>query len=356
MVKTMTPLHRAEAFCDAYGLDAPILMAPMAGASPPALAAAVMRGGGMGACGALSMDADGIADWTARVRAAANGAFQINTWIPDAPPRRDPAHEARVRAFLEDWGPPVPDDAGDAPAPSFESQCAAMMAAGPSVVSSIMGLYPSDLVAAMKARGIRWFAAVTTVADARAAVEAGADAVVAQGAEAGGHRGTFAPEDAERGMIGTFALVPAVADAVSVPVIATGGIGDARGVAAALMLGASAVQVGTVLLRTPEAGLPAPWADAIGGAAPEDTMATRAFSGRTARAIRNVYAESAMPDPAPYPLQRAFTAPMRAAAQAAGDTDRMQMWAGQSARLARTDGAAELVAQMWRDARRLLAA
>ena len=124
----------------------------------------------------------------------------------------------------------------------------------------------------------------------------------------------------------------------------------------ALMLGASAVQVGTVLLRTPEAGLPAPWADAIGGAAPEDTMATRAFSGRTARAIRNVYAESAMPDPAPYPLQRAFTAPMRAAAQAAGDTDRMQMWAGQSARLARTDGAAELVAQMWRDARRLLAA
>lgn len=350
----MIPLERAEAFCAAYGLRAPILMAPMAGASPPELAIAVAKAGGMGACGALSMEAGAIASWASKVRAGTNGAFQINTWIPDANPARDAAHEAQVRAFLGDWGPEVPADAGDAPLPDFDAQCAGMLAAGPSVISSIMGLYSPDFVAAMKARGVRWFATVTSVADARAAEEAGADAVIAQGAEAGGHRGSFAPEDAERGMVGTFSLVPAVVDAVSVPVIATGGIGDARGVAAALILGASAVQIGTALLRTVEAGIASPWADAIGQAAPEDTIPTRAFSGRLARAIRSPYTEAEMPDPAPYPLQRAFTGPMRADALASGDPNRMQMWAGQSAALARADGAEQVVTQMWAGARQLL--
>lgn len=326
----------------------------MAGASPPALAIAVARAGGMGACGALSMDAAGIAGWVSAVRAGTNGAFQINTWIPDAEPVRDAVHEAQLRAFLGAWGPEVPEGAGDAPLVDFDAQCAGMLATGPSVISSIMGLYPPDFVEAMKARGVRWFATVTSVADARAAEEAGADAVIAQGFEAGGHRGSFTSEEAERGMVGTFSLVPAVVDAVSVPVIATGGIADARGVAAALLLGASAVQVGTALLRTPEAGIAGPWADAIGQAMPEGTMPTRAFSGRLARAIRSPYTEVEMPEPAPYPLQRALTGLMRADALATGDPDRMQMWAGQSAGLARAEGAEQVVMEMWEGAQRLL--
>ena len=127
-----------------------------------------------------------------------------------------------------------------------------------------MGLYPPEFVSRMKARGVKWFATVTTVAEAKAARDAGADAIIAQGMEAGGHRGAFDAARCESGMVGLFSLLPAVVDAVDVPVIAAGGIADARGVAAALVLGASAVQIGTGFLRTPEAKLPAAWADAIG--------------------------------------------------------------------------------------------
>ncbi|MDP4026559.1 nitronate monooxygenase [Methylobacterium sp. NEAU 140] len=225
-------------------------------------------------------------------------------------------------------------------------------------MSSIMGLYPAPFVAAMKARGIAWFATVTTAAEARAAERAGADAVVAQGAEAGGHRGSFEPGDAERAAVGLFALVPALADAVSVPVVATGGIADARGVAAALTLGASAVQIGTGFLRCPEAGIHPAWADALALAAPEDTLVTRAFSGRAGRSLANGYARAAAapdaPAPAPYPVQRALTAPMRGAAQQAGDVQRMQAWAGQSARLAAAEPAGEVVRRCWDGARALL--
>jgi nitronate monooxygenase len=149
------------------------------------------------------------------------------------------------------------------------------------------------------------------------------------------------------------ALIPAVVDAVKIPVVATGGIADARGVAAALLLGASAVQIGTGLLRTPEAGIAPEWADAIGTTKPEDTVATRAFSGRLGRAIRTAYAEAAEngPTPAPYPIQRNITKAMRAEATS---IDQMQAWAGQSAGLATNTPAAELVAQVWRDAKKLL--
>ncbi|MEL6717037.1 MAG: nitronate monooxygenase, partial [Planctomycetota bacterium] len=178
------------------------------------------------------------------------------------------AHEAEVRAFLGQFGPEVAEEDGDAQGVDFEAQCTAMLAAGPSVISSIMGLYPPHIVAQMKDRGVKWFATVTTVTEALAAEAAGADVIVAQGMEAGGHRGAFEAGDAPRALIGLFALLPAVVDAVKVPVVATGGIADARGVAAALMLGASAVQIGTGLLRTPEAGIAPAWAEALGTAKP----------------------------------------------------------------------------------------
>ena len=273
------PLNRAEAFCKRFGLRAPILLAPMAGACPPALSVAVANAGGLGACGALLMQPAEIAKWAAEVRAGSNGAFQMNLWIPDPPPLRDAAHEAAIRGFLGHWGPPVPAEAADAPVPDFAAQCEAILTAGPPIVSSIMGVYPVDFVARLKQRGIAWFATVTTVAEARAAVAAGADVLVAQGAEAGGHRGAFDAAHAERQQVGLFALLPAVVDAVDVPVVATGGIADPRGIAAALLLGASAAQIGTGFLRCPEAAIHPIWAEALGRTAPEDTMLTRGFSG-----------------------------------------------------------------------------
>jgi nitronate monooxygenase len=159
--------------------------------------------------------------------------------------------------------------------------------------------------------------------------------------------------------VGLFALLPAVVDAVRIPVVAAGGIADARGVAAALLLGASAAQIGTGFLRCPEAGIHPVWADALGRTLPEETMVSRAFSGRAGRSIATTYARAATapeaPSPAPYPVQRALTAQMRAAGQTNGDLHRMQVWAGQSAALARAEPAAELVQRLWDGARALLA-
>ncbi len=353
----MTALTRAKEFCGAYDLRIPILQAPMAGACPPALAIAVANAGGLGGCGALQMQPDAIRAWATDVRAVTNGAFQLNLWIPDPAPIRNRDAENDVRAFLAQWGPHVPPEAGDMALPDFAAQCEALLDAGPAIISSIMGLYPPDFIARAKGRGIRWFATVTTVAEAREAAAAGADAIVAQGMEAGGHRGAFDALKAEHNLIGLFSLLPAVVDAVRVPVIATGGIADARGVAAALMLGASAVQIGTGFLRSPEAGIPPAWADAIGRTAPEQTMVTRAFSGRPGRGIATGYVRAmAMegPAPAPYPVQRGLTQPMRDAATKSGDVESMQAWAGQSAGLTSARPAGDIARDIWEGAMKLL--
>ncbi len=341
--------RRVDAFRAQFRIEVPLLLAPMAGVPAPALSAAVANAGGLGACGALLMTPGTIAAWASGLRGASNGPFQMNLWVPDPAPVRDAAHEAAWRGFLAGWGPPVPAEAADAAPPDFDVQCAALLDVAPSIVSSVMGVFPAGFVAQLKSRGIQYWANISTVAEARAAEAAGADAVVAQGAEAGGHRGCFDGAAAESGAIGLLALLPAVVDAVRVPVIATGGIGDARGVAAALLLGASAVQVGTAFLRCPEAG-PVPWADALAGVAPEDTVLTRAFSGRAGRSVRTRYVTAATQPAAPYPVQRALTAGMRADAVAAGDVERMQAWAGQAAGLARAEPAAATFDRLWRPA------
>jgi nitronate monooxygenase len=351
-------LARAAAFCEQFNLRVPILMAPMASACPPSLAIAIANAGGLGGCGALMMQPEAIRNWAADVRAGTNGGFQFNLWIPDPPPKRDAAAEAAVRDFLANWGPPVPPEAGNVVLPDFNAQCDALLEAGPAIVSSIMGLYPDPFVARMKAEGVKWFATVTTVSEAKIAESAGADAVIAQGMEAGGHRSAFDVTQAETHLVGLFSLLPGVADAVKIPVVATGGIADGRGIAAALLLGASAVQIGTAFLRSPEAKIPSTWADAIEKAAPEDTVLTKAMTGRPARSIATEYVRAAMaptaPPPAPYPVQRGLTQPMREAAAQANDAARMQAWAGQSARLARAEPAGEVVQRLWQETQALL--
>ena len=354
----ITPRLRAEAFCARYGLRAPILQAPMASASPAPLAAAVASAGGMGGFGALMSSPEQIGAWARDFRGRSNGAFQVNLWMPDPAPVRDAAHEARVRETLGTLaGEPIADPGPGPFVADFAAQVDALVEARPPVASAMMGVFPPEMAARLAAAGIAWFGCATTVAEARAAEAAGAAAVVAQGAEAGGHRGSYDQAAAEGQLNGLFALLPQVADAVSIPVIAAGGIMDGRGLAAALVLGASAVQLGTAFLRCPETALNPHYAAALAKAKPEDTVLTRGFSGRLARGLRNTVTEAFAGEvqPAPYPVQRALMVKVRAAAEAAGDVGRMQAWAGQGAALGTAEPAGEVVRRLWEEARAMLA-
>ncbi len=329
----------------------------MAGACPPSLSIAVANAGGLGACGAALMQPDEIGAWCIGFRSQSSGAFQINLWTPDSAPLRDVEAERKQREFLAEWGPAVSADAGESVLPDFEMQWRAIAEASPRAISSIMGLYSAQFVKEMKARGILWFATATTAAEARAAEAAGADAIIAQGMEAGGHRGSFDAGEAEHQLVGLFSLLPQIVDAASIPVIAAGGIADARGIAAALMLGASAAMIGTGFLRTPEARMPSAYSDRLARTEAHETTLTRAYTGRAARAIGNEFIRAAgagAPPPAPYPVQRGLTRAMRDEARKAGDGQRMQMWAGQSAMLASSEPADKLVQRLWSEASDLL--
>lgn len=344
--------ERVDQFCRRYGLRVPILAAPMAGACPPALSIAVAEAGGMGAAGVVLDSPERIAAWMREFRAGSDGPVQLNTWIPD-PPDDDADRIAAATEFLAGMGSP---GAPPRPAPDFATQCDAMLAARPTAVSSIMGRFDADVVRRARDAGIAWFAVATCLDDALAAQDAGADAIVAQGMEAGGHRGTPDPDAAESVDVGLFALVPRLAEHLDVPVIAAGGIADGRGVAAALILGASAVQVGTALLRSPEAAIDERWAAALADLDPTGTVPTRAYTGRLARAVRTPYVAAweapGAPRPAPYPHQRGLVAQWRAGAP--GAVDAVNFWAGQSAALARSAPAGEIVAELWRGADALL--
>jgi nitronate monooxygenase len=346
--------QRARAFCDRFGLGLPILQAPMAGACPPELAIAVAEAGGMGAGGMVRDDPERIAAWAERFREGSSGAFQLNIWVP-GPPGEDRDRIGAAREFLGRFG--APGEPGRGSPPVFREQCEAMLAARPAVVSSIMGLFEPDYVRRLHADGIAWFACATTLDEALAAQEAGADAVVAQGMEAGGHRGCFDQDAAEHTEVGLVALLPRFADHLDVPVVAAGGIADGRGVAAALALGAAAVQVGTALLRCPETGISEQWAAALDELAPEATVTTRAYTGRTARAAPTPYlaawAESGAPRTAPYPDQWRLVSQWRRGG--ANGVDKVNHWAGQSAALATGEPAGVVVGRMWRDASALLA-
>jgi nitronate monooxygenase len=349
--------QRVSRFCETYGLRVPILQAPMAGASPPALAQAVASVGGMGGCGAVRDTPERIAEWMEEFRSHELPPVQLNIWVPETPGFPEDRRRELIRdaeAFLDRFGEP-----GKPPRnkPDYRQQLEAMLAARPAVISSIMGIFDADYVRRLHVAGIAWFACATTLPEALAAQEAGADAIVAQGTEAGGHRGSFDQEQTA-GLDSTlFALVPHFADHVRVPVIAAGGIADGRGVAAALALGASAVQVGTALLRTPEANIPAAWSTALAEAGPEAVTATRAYTGRPARAVSTAFLREwqlpEAPRPARWPDQQGLVNRWRA-----GDAPGIEAanyFAGQRAASAATDPAAEVITRMWQEASALIA-
>jgi nitronate monooxygenase len=344
-------MARATILTGRLGLRHPVIQAPLAGGGDtPALVAAVCEAGALGFIGASYLTPRQIAEASQAVRAQTGCPFGVNLFAPlPAPeaPRAPGRALERLEAFYAELALPPPELPTLA-ADSFDEQLAAALESGASVFSFTFGVLPAAALEAIKARGMFVMGTATTVGEAVSLEQAGVDAIVTQGSEAGGHRGTFAGAF-EAGLVGTMALVPQVVDAVRVPVIASGGIMDGRGIAAALALGASAVQMGTAFLTCHEAGIPDAYKDAILGAHEDGTRLTRAFSGRPARGIVNRFMTEIDRTPEailPFPLQNTLTRPLRSAAAKQGRAEFLSLWAGQAARLARRQSAADLIARL----------
>lgn len=341
----------ADTLQDLFGIDAPIVLGPFGGLSSVELTAAVSEAGGLGSYGLYGYTADRISDTVAALRSATSRPFAVNLWLPTGdevtPGEVDLAPAiAAVAPLYDELGlahptPPIEF------LPDLDAQVTAVLDAAPAALSLVFGVPSPRLVAAARSRGIRIIGTATTVAEAVALAEAGIDAIVATGAEAGGHRVSFL-RPAEQSLVGTFALVPQVVDAVDVPVIAAGGIADRRGVAAAFALGASGVQVGSAFLRTRQSAATQAHRQALADAADTATVLTRAMSGRLARgipnrAMREIETTGII---APFPAQNWLTGQFRAEAGRRGDGELVSLWAGQSAGLAPSDDAAEVFAEL----------
>lgn len=352
----------ASAFAERFDLRVPVVQAPMAGgATTPALVAAVSNAGGLGFLAGAALTPEKIADEVEAIRALTPRPFGVNLFVlePAAP------DDATVRRAL-DLIDPLHAELGLPPgqpleryAPDFRAQLDMLVELRVPVASFTFGLLSKQDVERLHGAGLYVIGTATHVAEGSAWRDAGADAIAAQGAEAGAHRGTFigAFEDA---LIGTLALVPQLADATGLPVLAAGGIMDGRGIAAALALGAQAAAMGTAFLTCAESGVPPIWKSRVRAAADNATSVTRAITGRHARGIRNPLMQRLSEHPgqvAPYPVQNALTQTLRQTASRAGNGDYLSLWSGQGAPLGRKRreglGAAELVAQLdaeWRDA------
>lgn len=337
---------------DLLGIECPIILGPFGGLSSVELVAAVSGAGGLGSYGLYGCPAPGIAGTAAAIRERTDRPFALNVWLPldtDAEaPGADFTRAARAMAPLyAEVDTDVPESPPASFLPSVQEQWSAVLDAEPAAVSCVYGVPRSDMVDAAHERGVAVIGTATTVAEAVALESAGVDAVVATGFEAAGHRVSFL-DRAEDSLIGTFALVPQVVDAVSLPVIAAGGIADRRGVAAAFALGAAGVQVGTAFLVTRQSAAPDAHRRRIRSVAAQGTVLTRAMSGRLARgipnrAMRHIEASGLI---APFPEQNWLTGRFRSVAAARDDGELLSLWAGQGAPLARADDAAEVFAEL----------
>ncbi|MFD2330952.1 NAD(P)H-dependent flavin oxidoreductase [Cohnella sp. GCM10020058] len=337
-------------FTRRLGIPHPIVQAPMAGGpATPELAATVSNAGGLGSLGAGYWSPAQIRDAIRAVRRRTDRPFAVNLFVPERPGTKATdddvsAMNAHLNAYRAKLGI-EPDPALPANAVSFEDQLQVLLEEEVPVFSFTFGIPPAETIEALKRRGIVIVGTATTIAEGIRLEAAGVDAIVAQGSEAGGHRGTFLSEAADA-LIGTLALVPQLADRVSVPVIASGGIMDGRGLAASLALGASAAQMGTAFLASPESGAHAAHKRLVLSSAEDATAVTVAYSGKAARGIRTDFMRDmhAYPGTIPdYPIQNALTRDIRQAAAQADDPSLMSLWAGQGLRLATAQAAADIV-------------
>ena len=334
------------------GIRYPIVQGPFGGFSSSRLVAAVSNAGGLGSYGALGLTPAQITSTIAEIRTVTASPFAVNLWVsPEDPGAREvdlqafDAALAPLRPFYAELGI-TPPTFPPTPWVTFEEQIPALLDARPPVFSFIFGIPPAEIFKACRDRGIATMGTATTVDEAMAIEAAGADVVVASGFEAGGHRASFL-RSAEASLMGTFALIPQVADTVRVPVVAAGGIADGRGIAAALTLGADGVQIGTAFLACDESDAAPGHKDALLHSHATPTILTRGYTGRLARGLTNRLGETLDPlaragQYLPYPLQGVLIRELRAEAVKQGRLDLMPLWAGQSAPLVTHRRAAEL--------------
>jgi nitronate monooxygenase len=350
-------MARRTALTTLLGIEHPVVQAPMAGAATPELAAAVSAAGGLGSLGSAALPPDELVRQARAVREATDRPFNVNFFCHRSP-ELDASDVSRARDRLrpryEELGLGEPPEPSVPPFAFDEERLAALLEVRPAVASFHFGLPATDALEAIRGAGCIILSSATTVAEAEHLAERGADAVIAQGAEAGGHRGSFLVSG-DDGPVGVLALVPQIVDAVDVPVIAAGGIADGRGLVAALALGAAGVQIGTAFLACPEAAIHPLYRDALRSARSESTTITRAFSGRPARALRNRAVEELGEDLLPYPAQLSLSRALGAAAAERGSDAFLAMWAGQAAPLAREAPASEVVTRIVRDGEAILA-
>jgi nitronate monooxygenase len=337
---------------DLLGVSLPIIQAPMAGAQGSALAVAVSNAGGLGSLPCAMFDLESMRNELAALRAGTTKPFNVNFFC-HTQPELDADQEAIWRTRLSPYFAEYGIDAsaiqmGPGRMPFNEAAADVLSEFRPAVVSFHFGLPSKSLLAKVRASGARILSSATTVDEARWLEAQGVDAVIAQGIEAGGHRGSFLSNDLSL-QLGTVALVPQVADAVKIPVIAAGGIADARGVAAAMRLGAAGVQIGTAYLLCPEASTSAVHRAALKSDRARATALTNLFTGRPARSIINRLMRELGPmsdSVPPFPLATSAIAPLRAAAESQGSGEFSPLWAGQNASRCKEVSAAVLTREL----------
>ena len=319
------------------GIELPVIQAPMAGAQLSAMAVAVSNAGGLGSLGCATLGIDAMHNELAAIAAQTSRPYNVNFFchVPPSPdPQRESAWRSRLMPFYDKFGiDPSRIPAGPGRSPFTTEAADVLEEFRPAVVSFHFGLPPAPLLARVKAMGAKVLASATTVDEALWLEARGVDAIIAQGIEAGGHRGIFLTDDLST-QVGTFALLPQIAHAVKLPVIAAGGIADAKGVAAAMSLGAAGVQIGTSYLLCPESIISAVHRAALKSIGARHTALTNIFTGRPARGIMNLVMRELGPinDAAPeFPLATAAITPLRTLAEAQGTGDFSPLWSGQNA-------------------------
>jgi len=344
---------------DLFGIEHPILLGPMAGAIDYVLAAEMAEAGGLGSIPCAMLTPQTAREQIVQFRQRTKKPLNINFFC-HRPPTPDNAREAswrdRLAPYYVELGldPNAPINAVTR-APFDEAFCALVEELKPEVVSFHFGLPPKELFDRARAAGCKLISSATTADEARWLEDHGVDAVIAQGNEAGGHRGIFLSDDVAADISrqpGTFALVPQVVDAVKVPVIAAGGIADGRGITAAFALGAAAVQIGTAYLHCPESKISPMHRRALAESRDDSTVLTNLMTGRPARGIVNrlIREQGPIAETPPFPLATVAVAPLRAAAEKAGSGDFSPLWSGQAGALGQPLPAAELTRQLAADA------